>query len=1481
MKRILVITLTVLTLLALSVTAFAADDFVKENEFTVASYNGIFRYTKTDDAAEKLEDSMYWVLDTQDNYNTKYVGFLGRLTVGSPYSFSGVGSNDGVLIEKSFADEGWNSQCKRFYKAASILADESFPMGISLSLNDYIPDGRVRDNLPSIYMPAEKYITEDMNGNYLDENNSYVIVENNGTKYMIFSLELWPRKGTLDWFSEIVSANTDKYVIVFTSSFVDDSGNMYTMWDWNGGFKYEGTTRLKNYKLALIDNASDGEGIWNYAISKFDNVLAVISSNLNTASGILTNKVANERGVETAIIGANAENGAHKTNPTVLLTKFSADNTEISVAWATAFEGVDESSIKTVKLDKIGTLTAPTIDTSLPQIPMQYNGANAAYIYGYAGNLFRPNNNMTRAEACTIFARLLLGVQTIPDGYTTRFTDVKVGDWFYNAVAYLDETGYFFRLTSDTYKPNEPITRAEFVELANFTSSLKGTKTVSFTDVPSDHFYYDSIKAAASSGLVNGYEDNTFRPDNTITRAEVVTVINRLLGLKVSGRTVAADRVENEFVDIGSHWAKLNVLMASNSNVHGQYYYDVDFDGITETASDYTFANKHFSLKISKKDATVLEFINLYTGENIKAPLAVNSMVYITNARGANSLPTSLETVGNRIMVTFKNGAVAYMIVDVNDDFMTFEIDSDLSSKAAKSITFANLGITSEAVNQGYLLNGVGMSAWTNPVYKGYSSTNNVTIAHAYTIYDTGLMGAKLGIAFSKAEDNIKCLQQVMDAIDPSVGLVSKAGGAYAQEWEANFGDYAITRDLNPETFDETVALLKELRIDQYDIHQNNNTFVQGDFTFAYTENGTPEEYYEKFGKKLEEAGIDTILHTYAYYIAPEAEKLLSNPKWQKDLKLMPDEYTLRKRLSKTNVNVSTVEDATSIDINATSFRKTSRYILIDNEIIYVGQGTSSGLINCKRGACGTEATVHEAGAKIYHLEGYFSMLVPEYGSDLFYHIADLTADTYNRGNFKMLYLDAIDGLAQHLPEGTENWYWFHMFVHRIVSQCERDPQVETSNGAPSEWNVRGRRGAWDFASYSNTSLKRFTQNHIDSNINDINTNMTTTLGWFNFFIDGTVELDLKNTFWRTMFTDVLDFVGTNAVLYDMSMVYHPFNVNGINGINTNPFHKANVLYYSGLYSKLRKSHYFTEETKNKVKAIGGEWRIIEKDGKYYFQRRSYDFVNYGSAIGVQDKLAGNNIFSAQSPFIRIESRYSTLFEDKQTLLEFDETKAIGSDNVVKTFGSTSFIKKGYIVSVRVKGTGADGDAMLLSFASGVDGENDGRRDHFIDLNYNGWREFVFVDFDNADYDIDKYQFSGVGTTHMNYVTYRFLPNQGDINRLTIRTTGATGKNAMIDDVFYMKHTDAPIKNPTVTLGSQSMTFNCEMKGGEYLEYSPETGKAILYHNAEQTTEEVTYTGSINVPAGKYTAGFSAEALTEAPIRARLTFGFSGQEIGN
>ncbi|MBQ9976598.1 MAG: hypothetical protein IJP16_08805, partial [Clostridia bacterium] len=201
MKKLSAIVLTVLTVLTLTVTVMASDaDFVGEKEFTLASYNGLTKFTKSDADALKLEDSAFWLLDQKEAYNLKYVGFLGKITSGAPYTFAGAGSDDSKLIELSFNDEGWNNKHKRFTPVANTLSSEGMPIGISLGLTDYLPDGRRRDNLMANYMPAENYINEGQ-GEYLDENNSYVIIENNGTKYLVFSLEFWPRSGTLDWFA--------------------------------------------------------------------------------------------------------------------------------------------------------------------------------------------------------------------------------------------------------------------------------------------------------------------------------------------------------------------------------------------------------------------------------------------------------------------------------------------------------------------------------------------------------------------------------------------------------------------------------------------------------------------------------------------------------------------------------------------------------------------------------------------------------------------------------------------------------------------------------------------------------------------------------------------------------------------------------------------------------------------------------------------------------------------------------------------------------------------------------------------------------------------------------------------------------------------------------------------------------------------------------------------------------------------------------
>ena len=173
--------------------------------------------------------------------------------------------------------------------------------------------------------------------------------------------------------------------------------------------------------------------------------------------------------------------------------------------------------------------STPTV-TIPDDVPTGLNGKDHyAYIIGYGNNDVRPQNNITRAEVATIFFRLLTDEtreanMTKSNGYN----DVKDGDWFCCAVSTLSKMGIIKGYEDGAFKPNDPISRAEFAAIAA-RFDPDGDKTpASFFDVTS-HWAKDEISIAANHGWIKGYEDGSFKPDQKITRAETMTLVNRVL----------------------------------------------------------------------------------------------------------------------------------------------------------------------------------------------------------------------------------------------------------------------------------------------------------------------------------------------------------------------------------------------------------------------------------------------------------------------------------------------------------------------------------------------------------------------------------------------------------------------------------------------------------------------------------------------------------------------------------------------------------------------------------------------------------------------------------------------------------------------------------------------------------------------------------------------------------------------------------------
>lgn len=223
---------------------------------------------------------------------------------------------------------------------------------------------------------------------------------------------------------------------------------------------------------------------------------------------------------------------------------------------------------ETGETDEDGKLTVPAV------VESEYHGA---YVVGYTDGTFGPDRDMTRSEAATIFARLLAqrNGERITAPTKTTFPDVPTNAWYAGYVSYLARYGIAVGYTDGLFHGEEPITRAEFTAMAVrfFDAYGDGDPAImenygGFWDVSPGHWAAGYIEDAARYGWVVGYGDGTFQADDEITRAEVVTIVNRLLGREADQEYIADNpRGLILFPDVSKdYWAYYDILEAANGH---------------------------------------------------------------------------------------------------------------------------------------------------------------------------------------------------------------------------------------------------------------------------------------------------------------------------------------------------------------------------------------------------------------------------------------------------------------------------------------------------------------------------------------------------------------------------------------------------------------------------------------------------------------------------------------------------------------------------------------------------------------------------------------------------------------------------------------------------------------------------------------------------------------------------------------------------
>ena len=190
-----------------------------------------------------------------------------------------------------------------------------------------------------------------------------------------------------------------------------------------------------------------------------------------------------------------------------------------------------------------------------------------AYIAGFPDGTFKPGKEVTRAEAVRMFVKLVNNGAELPKNPTTSFKDAN-NAWYSDEINYAVAKGFIKGYSDGTFKPNQAITRAEFAQMISTFVKNGYPGTGSFKDVKG-HWASDAISALYGNKNIKGYGDGTFKPDQKLTRAEAVTILNSVFGRNTKSNSFAnvSEAGLRRFSDVSkSHWAYYEILDASNGH---------------------------------------------------------------------------------------------------------------------------------------------------------------------------------------------------------------------------------------------------------------------------------------------------------------------------------------------------------------------------------------------------------------------------------------------------------------------------------------------------------------------------------------------------------------------------------------------------------------------------------------------------------------------------------------------------------------------------------------------------------------------------------------------------------------------------------------------------------------------------------------------------------------------------------------------------
>lgn len=907
--------------------------------------------------------------------------------------------------------------------------------------------------------------------------------------------------------------------------------------------------------------------------------------------------------------------------------------------------------------------------------------------------------------------------------------------------------------------------------------------------------------------------------------------------------------------------------------------------------------NAHVRYTISA-DAGNLAFVDRATGVdylNRDKP----SVCSLVKCSGVEYPAASAFLKNDRLTIKYKNvNAKVVLKVESRHSYIRFVVES-ISGNDVESLVFLNVPLTLRGKP-------------TEPFGSCALSLNLITRVNQLPALQTslwascykkfGMEGAKVAVVAMPMDKMLTALKQVL--LDADQMPHCKVAGPWANDIPFNHGSYLFNfGSLTASNVDEWIAMARNLGVTQIDNHGGRNFFRFGDFVLNPAKWPKGWDTYRGIVKRLHDAGIGSIFHTYAFFIDKQSKYVTPIPDKRLDAFRT---FTLAEPIASDTTEIMVIESTRGMTTVTGFFEHNSVILHIGDELIIfsdVNQEPPWGFRKVRRGAFGTKAASHKKGRKVRHLKECFGLLVPDVQSSLFEEIAKNHAEIVNSCDFDGIYLDAIDG-SSILRGGDECWYWADKFVFEIQKHLKKPVGMEMSAMWHHFWQFRTRWQAWD---YPRRGHKRF----IDIHAASVNSGLLLPLhlGWWNFQEFNPPQIE-------PTYSDVIEYLGARLIGWDAGIsLTGSINRDRLTAV---PLVRRAVDILRTC-EQLRRSDTFDKEVKAKLREPGKDFSLFRDDnGNWRFRRAYYDPHTVSCSQPWFLSWTAKNPFKKQPLKFRLEALMAAgSYDDPNNIVLADLTNPDHFTGQPRTAlgvtaaqpQKTDEPEQGAVLTAMNSGKVPRNAAwvrldrkfspylnLMDHQAIGVPIDGDGRgqiiairlqsprhisfgavADRYITVDFTGKRLFTLVETESSRWSDYTWK-----DGKWLYNVYRETINFSQIESVGIWYNNLPENEqvkSVIGPIKALSMVACTVKNPTLIINGEKLILPVQMRSGSFLEFKA-NNDCMLYGPKGEVITKVTLDGAIPaLSAGDNHIRFSCDTVDGPSPRIKLTIISHGDSL--